>query len=440
MAECGCFSVKSRPNFIGVSRCRLLKVQGLTVTVEGLDAIDKTPVIDIKPYLEEFGPRGAVAQPEWASELTTFTLSAQLPFSRPSYRIAQVTKLDLHALYGLHLGLSGPSPGWTSCSRRSISSPITANWSRTIIAGPRNVSTLSQIDHFHLYTERKSGSVAQDVLRQPLFGMRLVALVRRLPPNLPCLKPRFLSFVARLCAARSFCRLSGGGFFCAGTVCCANSALPARPARKRIGRSDPGPARCAPRLSGARRPGRRISRRTGVDLKQGFGVIDADGADIGLGDIALAADFRQQPFGIGVAFPAHIQQEPGAIGLHAHGAPACGRAFLCVVRLARGACRRDVQACRPHARSCVRSPRGLFRAAHVRPPARLPKYLPARAIARDRVSQRPPRSAAAPCAASSALAMARSSSSAGFGQDRILQQPFGDPACGFLRLRAARSR
>jgi tRNA (adenine37-N6)-methyltransferase len=61
--------VKSRPNLLGVSRCRLIKVQGLVLTVEGLDAIDGTPVIDIKPYLNEFGPRGPVTQPEWATEL-----------------------------------------------------------------------------------------------------------------------------------------------------------------------------------------------------------------------------------------------------------------------------------------------------------------------------------------------------------------------------------
>lgn len=39
-----------RPNFIGVTRCRLLEKNGLSLKVKGLDAIDGTPVIDIKPY------------------------------------------------------------------------------------------------------------------------------------------------------------------------------------------------------------------------------------------------------------------------------------------------------------------------------------------------------------------------------------------------------
>ncbi|MHC3468759.1 SAM-dependent methyltransferase [Streptomyces sp. 7R007] len=60
---------KNRPNRIGVSRCRLLKVEGLDVHVLGLDAVDGTPVLDIKPYLRQFGPREEVVQPEWVDDL-----------------------------------------------------------------------------------------------------------------------------------------------------------------------------------------------------------------------------------------------------------------------------------------------------------------------------------------------------------------------------------
>lgn len=60
---------KSRPNRIGTTVCRLLAVRGLAIEIEGLDAIDGTPVLDIKPFMREFGPRGEVTQPEWASEL-----------------------------------------------------------------------------------------------------------------------------------------------------------------------------------------------------------------------------------------------------------------------------------------------------------------------------------------------------------------------------------
>ena len=60
---------KNRPNRIGVTVCRLLAVRRLEIEVEGLDAIDGTPVLDIKPYLRQFGPRGEVHQPAWATEL-----------------------------------------------------------------------------------------------------------------------------------------------------------------------------------------------------------------------------------------------------------------------------------------------------------------------------------------------------------------------------------
>lgn len=62
---------KNRPNRLGVSICRVLSVEGLTVQVEGLDAIDGTPVIDIKPVLSGFLPRGAVREPEWARAIMT---------------------------------------------------------------------------------------------------------------------------------------------------------------------------------------------------------------------------------------------------------------------------------------------------------------------------------------------------------------------------------
>jgi tRNA (Thr-GGU) A37 N-methylase len=47
----------------------LLEVNGLALTVRGLDAIDGTPVLDLKPVMSEFAPRGTVVQPAWSREL-----------------------------------------------------------------------------------------------------------------------------------------------------------------------------------------------------------------------------------------------------------------------------------------------------------------------------------------------------------------------------------
>ncbi|MBB4980346.1 MULTISPECIES: SAM-dependent methyltransferase [Streptomyces] len=60
---------KNRPNRLGVSRCRLIRTDGLDLHVRGLDAVDGTPVLDIKPYMTEFGPQGPTTQPAWADEI-----------------------------------------------------------------------------------------------------------------------------------------------------------------------------------------------------------------------------------------------------------------------------------------------------------------------------------------------------------------------------------
>ena len=48
----GIFATRTphRPNPIGLTRVKLLKVEGNVVTVQGLDAFDGTPVLDIKPF------------------------------------------------------------------------------------------------------------------------------------------------------------------------------------------------------------------------------------------------------------------------------------------------------------------------------------------------------------------------------------------------------
>ncbi len=60
---------KARPNRLGVTTAELRRVSGLVVTVRGLDAIDATPVLDIKPHVIEFQARTTVNQPGWMSEL-----------------------------------------------------------------------------------------------------------------------------------------------------------------------------------------------------------------------------------------------------------------------------------------------------------------------------------------------------------------------------------
>ena len=52
----GVFATRSplRPNHIGMSIVRLVKVEGNTLIVRGIDVLDGTPLLDIKPYIEKF--------------------------------------------------------------------------------------------------------------------------------------------------------------------------------------------------------------------------------------------------------------------------------------------------------------------------------------------------------------------------------------------------
>ena len=60
---------KNRPNRLGATLVNILRREGRHLEVQGLDAIDGTPILDIKPVMREFLPRGEVHQPEWATEL-----------------------------------------------------------------------------------------------------------------------------------------------------------------------------------------------------------------------------------------------------------------------------------------------------------------------------------------------------------------------------------
>jgi tRNA-Thr(GGU) m(6)t(6)A37 methyltransferase TsaA len=60
---------KDRPNRLGSTIAEVVAVAGRRLTVRGLDAIDGTPVVDLKPVMRELLPRSALRQPAWSSEL-----------------------------------------------------------------------------------------------------------------------------------------------------------------------------------------------------------------------------------------------------------------------------------------------------------------------------------------------------------------------------------
>ena len=58
-----------RPNKLGVTIVELVEQKQRILIVKGLDAIDGTPIIDIKPVMKEFLPKNEVSQPDWSISL-----------------------------------------------------------------------------------------------------------------------------------------------------------------------------------------------------------------------------------------------------------------------------------------------------------------------------------------------------------------------------------
>jgi tRNA-Thr(GGU) m(6)t(6)A37 methyltransferase TsaA len=71
MPKVGIFSQRSkdRPNPIGVTAVRIISVGHDYLDVQGLDAINGTPVLDIKPYYPNFDRIDAPEVPDWVKEL-----------------------------------------------------------------------------------------------------------------------------------------------------------------------------------------------------------------------------------------------------------------------------------------------------------------------------------------------------------------------------------
>lgn len=71
MPEVGIFAqrAKHRPNPIGITAVELIKVVGNVLTVKGLDAIDGTPILDLKPYYPEYDRILEPTVPEWVNRL-----------------------------------------------------------------------------------------------------------------------------------------------------------------------------------------------------------------------------------------------------------------------------------------------------------------------------------------------------------------------------------
>jgi tRNA-Thr(GGU) m(6)t(6)A37 methyltransferase TsaA len=60
---------KDRPNQIGLCTVELIEHKGRSIFVKLLDAINGTPILDIKPVMKEFGVQKEIKQPDWVADL-----------------------------------------------------------------------------------------------------------------------------------------------------------------------------------------------------------------------------------------------------------------------------------------------------------------------------------------------------------------------------------
>ena len=66
----GVFASRSpaRPNPIGITTVKLLERRDNVLKVTGLDAIDQTPVLDIKPYISDHDSASEIKTPDWLTK------------------------------------------------------------------------------------------------------------------------------------------------------------------------------------------------------------------------------------------------------------------------------------------------------------------------------------------------------------------------------------
>ena len=71
----GLFSTRSphRPNPIGLTLAKIVKIDGLKVHLQGLDLIDNTPILDIKPYIPNYDVPKVISENNSVSETTNVT-------------------------------------------------------------------------------------------------------------------------------------------------------------------------------------------------------------------------------------------------------------------------------------------------------------------------------------------------------------------------------
>jgi len=119
----GTFASRSpyRPNPIGLSCVRLLKIEGLTLFVDEADLLDGTPVLDIKPYIP-MADAFPDAKAGWVEEQEgdLWTLEMSDAFAEQCRWIAENSAFDLESFARVQLSRGNFSKDVFDSSRRRL--------------------------------------------------------------------------------------------------------------------------------------------------------------------------------------------------------------------------------------------------------------------------------------------------------------------------------
>jgi tRNA-Thr(GGU) m(6)t(6)A37 methyltransferase TsaA len=65
----GVFATRSpaRPNLVAMTLCKIRRIEGNTVWIDDIDALDRTPVVDLKPYIPRYDGDGDATTPSWVA-------------------------------------------------------------------------------------------------------------------------------------------------------------------------------------------------------------------------------------------------------------------------------------------------------------------------------------------------------------------------------------
>ena len=119
----GTFASRSpyRPNPIGLSCVRLLKIEGLTLFVDEADLLNETPVLDIKPYIP-MADAFPEAKAGWVEEQEgeSWTVEVSEEFTKQNRWIVEHSEFDLESFARVQLSRGNFSKDVFDSSRRRL--------------------------------------------------------------------------------------------------------------------------------------------------------------------------------------------------------------------------------------------------------------------------------------------------------------------------------